>query len=158
MPVYEPTIILKPERVQIAGTARVDSFVKIEGGFGVTVGACAHICSFAHINIGGGEVVIGRHVGIASGAKILAGSNRPDGLSMSSVSPQEMQRVERTRTVLHDYSCVGTNAVILPGVMVGEGAVVGAGAVVTADVPPWTIVAGVPAQVIGKRTPTQELA
>jgi len=43
---------------------------------------------------------------------------------------------------------VGAKAVILPGVHIGDNAVVGAGAVVTRDVPPYTVVAGVPARVI----------
>lgn len=41
---------------------------------------------------------------------------------------------------------VGTNATILPGVTVGRGSIVGAGAVVTRDVPPFAVVAGVPAR------------
>ena len=45
------------------------------------------------------------------------------------------------------WADIGTNAVILPGVTVGRGAIVGAGAVVTHDVPPFAIVAGVPARV-----------
>jgi acetyltransferase-like isoleucine patch superfamily enzyme len=44
---------------------------------------------------------------------------------------------------------IGSNATILAGISVGEGALVGAGAVVTKDVPPYAIVAGVPARVIG---------
>lgn len=46
---------------------------------------------------------------------------------------------------------IGTRAVILAGVTIGDGAIVGAGAVVTRDVPPLAIVAGVPARVIGQR-------
>ncbi|MDB5563006.1 MAG: hexapeptide repeat-containing transferase [Hyphomicrobiales bacterium] len=45
---------------------------------------------------------------------------------------------------------IGSNATVLPGVTIGEGALVGAGAVVTRDVPGHTIVAGVPARVIGE--------
>jgi acetyltransferase-like isoleucine patch superfamily enzyme len=41
---------------------------------------------------------------------------------------------------------IGMNAVILPGVTVGKGSIVGAGAVVTKNVPPFAIVAGVPAR------------
>jgi len=43
---------------------------------------------------------------------------------------------------------IGSSATILAGVTIGEYAIVGAGAVVTKDVPPYTIVAGVPARVL----------
>ncbi len=46
------------------------------------------------------------------------------------------------------YALIGSGATILPNLEVGEGAMVGAGAVVTRDVPPWTIVTGVPARVL----------
>lgn len=48
-------------------------------------------------------------------------------------------------------SDVGVNAIILPGVTIGEEAIVGAGAVVTKDVPPRAIVAGVPARLLRMR-------
>ena len=46
---------------------------------------------------------------------------------------------------------IGSGAVILAGVTIGEGALVGAGAVITKDVPPNTVVAGVPARVLRER-------
>lgn len=49
------------------------------------------------------------------------------------------------------YAWVCSRSVILPGITVGEGAVVATGAVVTKDVPPYTIVGGIPAKVIGTR-------
>jgi acetyltransferase-like isoleucine patch superfamily enzyme len=50
-----------------------------------------------------------------------------------------------------DKAWIGGRAIVLPGVNIGEGAVIAAGAVCTHDVPPWTIVAGVPARVIRQR-------
>lgn len=47
---------------------------------------------------------------------------------------------------------IGPNAIILHDVQIGEGAVVAAGAVVTKDVPPFTVVGGIPAKIIGKRS------
>ena len=52
------------------------------------------------------------------------------------------------------YAWVGAGAVVLPGVQIGECSVVGAGAVVTADVEPFTVVAGVPARLIRRLAPT----
>ena len=58
MPVFDPVVFTNADNIFIAPTARIDSFVKVEGGRGVTIGEHVHIASFAHINIGGGEVVI----------------------------------------------------------------------------------------------------
>jgi len=46
---------------------------------------------------------------------------------------------------------IGANAIILPGVTIGNGAIIGAGAIVTKDVPPYAIVGGIPAKVIKYR-------
>lgn len=56
-------------------------------------------------------------------------------------------RGQRGAPILRRFAAVGAGATILPGIEIGEGALVGAGAVVTRDVPPWTIVMGVPARV-----------
>ncbi len=50
-----------------------------------------------------------------------------------------------------DHVWIGAGAIILKGVEIGEGAVVAAGAVVNKDVPPFTVVGGVPAKKIGER-------
>ena len=52
-------------------------------------------------------------------------------------------------TYVHEGVSIGSNATILAGITIGKGALVGAGAVVTKDVPPQTIVAGVPAKKMG---------
>lgn len=53
--------------------------------------------------------------------------------------------------VIEDYAVIGTRVTILPGVRIGKGAVVATGAVVTKDVPPYTVVGGVPAIFIRNR-------
>ena len=54
-----------------------------------------------------------------------------------------------------NFAMIGTGAAVLPRLRIGTGAVVGAGAVVLEDVEPWTVVAGSPAKVIGKREPRE---
>jgi acetyltransferase-like isoleucine patch superfamily enzyme len=54
-------------------------------------------------------------------------------------------------TVIEDHVWIGTRALILPGVTVGEGAVIGAGSVVTKNIAPWRIAVGNPAKEIKDR-------
>lgn len=54
--------------------------------------------------------------------------------------------------VIDDYAYIGSHAIVLPGVTIGHGGVVGAGSVVTNDVEPFTLVAGVPARFVRRRS------
>lgn len=149
--IYQPVVITRPERVQIGARARIDSFVKIEGGESVVIGRFVHIASFAHLNIGGGALLIDDFAAVASGGKIISGSNQIDALSMSACAPHDLQRVKKSRTIIHKYAVVLSNAVVLPGVTLHEGAVLAAGGVATRDIPPWEIWGGVPAKFMARR-------
>jgi len=54
---------------------------------------------------------------------------------------------------VENFAMIGTGAAVLPRLRIGEGAIVGAGAVVLSDVEPWTVVAGNPAKLVGRREP-----
>lgn len=145
------SIFLKPERIRIGRHSRLDGMIKIEGGYGVTIGDHCHLSTFSHINGGGGMVVFGDHSGCASGAKIIGGMPDLSYLHLSAAELPALCHVLKRVTTIGEYVLIGTNAVILPGVTIGDGAVIGAGAVVTKDVPPWEIWAGNPAHFIRVR-------
>lgn len=65
--------------------------------------------------------------------------------------PMRFQKGTYGPVVIEEDCWIGSHAVILKGVTVGTGAVVAAGSVVNKDVPPYAIVAGVPAKVVGDR-------
>ena len=93
-----------------------------------------------------GPVTIGSHVNLAQGITVTALNHN---FSDSGKRIDE-QGVSTTPVVIEDDVWIGANAVVLPGVRIGTHSVVAAGAVVTKDVPPHSIVAGVPAKVIKK--------
>jgi acetyltransferase-like isoleucine patch superfamily enzyme len=65
--------------------------------------------------------------------------------------PMIFQKIENKPIVIEDDVWIGARATILGGVTVGKGAIIAAGAVVTKDVPPYTIVAGIPAKPLRTR-------
>ncbi len=59
----------------------------------------------------------------------------------------------RSAAVIIEHDCwIGVNAVVLKGVRIGHHSIVGANSVVTRDVPPFSIVAGVPGKIVGQTT------
>ena len=64
-------------------------------------------------------------------------------------TPQTESDWKVVKTIVKQRASIGSNATIIAGITIGEGALVGAGAVVTKDVPPYAVVAGVPAKVVG---------
>lgn len=93
-----------------------------------------------------GPVNIGHHVNLAQGITLTALNHNFE----DSEKRIDEQGVCTTPVVIEDDVWIGANAVILPGVRVGTHSVVAAGAVVTKDVPPHSIVAGIPAKIIKK--------
>ena len=70
------------------------------------------------------------------------------GLPMRMEVPQTEADWKVIETRVKKGASIGSNATILCGITIGENALIGAGSVVTKDVPPNTIVAGVPAKII----------
>ena len=72
-----------------------------------------------------------------------------EGWEMNTPNPSEMPF--KGNTVIGNDVWIGQNAVILPGVYIGDGAIIGANSVVGSNVAPYTIVIGNPAKVLRKR-------
>lgn len=90
-----------------------------------------------------GPVFIGNHVNLAQGITVTALNHK----FMDTGKYIDEQGVETHKIIIEDDVWIGANAVILPGVVIGRHAIVAAGAVVTKEVPPYSLVAGVPATV-----------
>ena len=124
-----------------------------------------------HYPINRERLVIGKFCSIACGAKFLFNSANHTRRSLSTyIFPVlfeewglDVERIpeawdNKGDIVIGNDVWIGYEAVVLAGVTIGDGAIIGARAVVTRDVPPYTIVGGVPAKPIRKRFSDAEIA
>ncbi|TCS97353.1 virginiamycin A acetyltransferase [Pseudofulvimonas gallinarii] len=123
-----------------------------------------------HLPFIGDRLVIGRFCAIARGARfIMNGANhKMDGLSTypfqifgngwEKVMPERSGLGSRGDTVIGNDVWIGYEALIMPGVKIGNGAIVAARSVVASDVPAYTLVGGNPARPIRQRFDPQKVA
>ena len=109
---------------------------------GVAIGENSRINRDCTLDVRGG-LTIGDNVSISPEVMIVAGSHDVNDPTFPTVDPGPVS--------IRDHVFIGSRAMIVGGVTVGRGAVIAAGSVVTKDVPPMTIVAGVPAKQVGVR-------
>lgn len=124
-----------------------------------SLGDCSVIESFCCINNAIGDVAIGNHTRIGLHSTIIGPVNIGNEVNISQCvivtalihnfeEPDKTineQGVSARPVVIEDDVWIGANVSIMPGVTIGTHSIVAAGAVVTKDVPPHTLVAGVPA-------------
>ncbi len=115
-----------------------------------------------HYEWNGDKLVIGKFCQIAAGVEfVMNGANHQmnavstfpfytlEGWNMNPPAPTDLPL--KGDTVIGNDVWIGQNAVILPGVHIGDGAIIGANSVVASDIPPYAVAAGNPCRVIRKR-------
>lgn len=115
-----------------------------------------------HYDFYGDKLIIGKFCQIAAGVEfVMNGANHRMNAATTypfyimegwnQDAPPLSELPMKGDTVIGNDVWIGQNAVILPGVRIGDGAIIGAGSVVGSDVPPYTIAAGNPARSIRRR-------
>lgn len=157
-----------PRFLHLGKTCRIQSgcFIDVPGPHEMVLGDKVHINrgaylgAFAPLRIGDrtdinrnasidarGEVIIGCDVLVGPYAQIIAYQHT----FVSPERPINVQGLVAGPITIGDDVWIGAGAIILAGVTIGNGSIVGAGAVVTRSCPPYSILGGVPARVIGTR-------
>lgn len=156
--VYLKNVVTDP-RIQVGAYTMYNDFVRDPRDFETNN-------VLYHYPVNGDRLIIGRFCSIACGAKFLFTSANHTLRSLSTYpfpiffEEWGLDKADITGAwdnkgdlIIGSDVWIGFEAVILSGVTIGDGAVIGARAVVTHDVPPYTIVGGVPARPIRKRFP-----
>lgn len=115
-------------------------------GEGLTMGNNSNIGPYNYIGCSG-KITIGNNVMLAPRVSIYAENHVFD-------HPEILirdQGVEKKEVIIEDDCWIAANSILLAGVTIGKGSVVAAGSVVTENVPPYSVVAGVPAKWIKSR-------
>jgi acetyltransferase-like isoleucine patch superfamily enzyme len=135
------------DRVNIGDFTRIEASGTITGiGKGISIGTNSGIGAFSFIG-GAGGVVIGNDVIMGQLVSFHPENHNYDRLNV----PIRLQGVNRQGIVVEDDCWIGAKVTFLDGAHVGRGCVIGAGSVVRGVIPPFSIVAGVPARVIKSR-------
>lgn len=147
--VFEPgVLVFHPEAIRIDDNVYVghNTMLKAYHQNTMEIGRDTWIGQGCFLHSAGG-LTIGRAVGIGPMVKILTSQHAADETRL----PVLHTKLDFAPVVIEDGADIGVGSIVLPGVRIGEGAIVGAGAVVTRSVPPYTVVAGVPAKVMRQR-------
>jgi len=122
-----------------------------ELGEGLTIGDNVGIAQNCFIQVRG-AVTIGSNVMFGPNVSIFSENH---GFERTDI-PMIEQDTTRKEVIIEDNVWLGTKSVILAGVVIGQGSIIAAGAIVNSSVPPYSIVAGVPAKVIKSRLTNQK--
>lgn len=145
-------LFFAPERIQIGAYSRIDAFAVLAAGAGgIRIGRNVHISAQATV-LGAGAVDIEDFCTISVRCSIFSSNDDYSGATLTNPTvPIELRGVVTAPVRIATHAVVGAGSVILPGVTIGESSAVGALSVVKQDVPAFTIAAGAPARVVGRR-------
>lgn len=142
-------LVFHPENITLGNNVYVGHRTILKGYYKNTfaIGDDVWIGQDCFLHAAGG-LAIGSRIGIGPRVSVLTSRHGEE----SRAIPILFSSLEFKPVFIEDDCDIGLGAIILPGVRIGRGAQVGAGAVVTRDVPPYAVVAGVPARVLRVRS------
>ena len=141
------------DHVLMDGKSTINFASRFEARPRLTIGSHTHIGHDCIITVAR-EISIGRRCLIAAETWIMDSSGHPaDPGRRWAGEPPSFDAIRPV--TIEDNVWIGGRSIIMPGVTIGEGSVVSAGSVVTADVPPYTVVAGNPARRTGALNPPE---
>jgi galactoside O-acetyltransferase len=141
------------DRIHLASNVRIDDFCLLSAGQGgIRIGSYVHLGAFSLIT-GAGEVVLEDFSGFSSRVSVYSSNDDYSGAALTNPTvPAQWTNVRSAPVRIARHAIVGSGAVILPGVTIGEGAAIGALSLVRKDCEPFGVYFGSPARRISRRS------
>jgi len=137
--------------IEIGNNVRIDDFCILSGR--ILIKDYVHISAAVIIHGDNVGVEIGNFCNISGNTSFYAASDDYSGETLTSpLIPEKYKKIFRKKIVLGDYTIIGANCVVLPGVNLGEGCSVGAMSLINKSLAEWTINCGIPCRKIKNRS------
>lgn len=149
--VYPLAKIISAENLFLDDYSIISDYCFILASAYIKIGKYSRMAPYSMIT-GGGSVNVGDFVDISYGVKIISGSDDIFGESLFTPNvPPVLRKVKRMPISIGDYTFIGANSIIYPGVTIGEGVTINPGTIVKKDLQAWSIFNGVDCRYVCKR-------
>ncbi|MET3132126.1 acetyltransferase-like isoleucine patch superfamily enzyme [Oxalobacteraceae bacterium GrIS 1.11] len=141
-----------PGNIHLGNDVRIDDFCVLSAGAGgIEIGNNVHVAVYACL-IGKGKITLSDFANISSRVSIYSSNDDYSGAFMTGPTvPPAYTNITVGPVHICRHAIVGSGAIVLPNVVIGEGAAVGALALVRADCEPFGVYVGAPARKVRQR-------
>ena len=142
--------VFRPSRVSIGNNVRIDDYCVLSGD--ISLGNNVFLALGVKIMGGSAEIIIGNYVGISFQTVIIGESDDYSGEYLTGpIVPDKYRNVYHPRMIIEDYSTIGANCTILPGVRIAEGCSFGASSLINKNTEKWSVYIGQPCRKLKNR-------
>ena len=140
------------KNISINDNSRIDDFcILSEGNEGIEIGKYVHIACYSSL-IGKGKIIMKDYSGLSSRVSVYSSSDNYDGEYMTNPClPDIVTNTTHKDVIIGKHVVIGSNSVVLPGVVLTDGCSIGAMSLVTKSVHTMDVMAGIPIKKIKER-------
>lgn len=139
------------QNISVGNNVRIDDFCIFSGN--IMLGSNIHIAAFTALYGGKDGIVIEDFANLSSRIGVYSVSDDYSGETMTNPTiPDEYKNVHSAPVYIGRHAIIGSNAIVLPGVIIAEGSAFGAFSFINKDSEPWSINAGIPFRKIKDRS------
>jgi galactoside O-acetyltransferase len=144
--------IYNAKNISIGDNTRIDDFCILSAGDGgIEIGNYVHIACFSSL-IGKGNITMKDYSGISSRVSVYSSSDNYDGEYMTNPClPDSVTNTIHKDVVIGKHVVIGSNSVVLPGVILSDGCCVGAMSLVNKSIDGPYVMVGIPAKKVKDR-------